>query len=182
MNLPAGLLPSDRNIEIFADPSQFGKCLFVQHGHTRAFYELPGTIIPSLYKECFSNKKAVKAMREMGINEIDMVEHYNYCNRGRLDSTPDISTTGKLTTEFVDCGRHGTCKGEGLVCNLMGLTFRELQCLRLNNNGKDYSQIKKEMGFKSQTAVNSLMSRLRDKLNAKDRTQLLMNSYKIGIL
>lgn len=182
MNLPSGLLPGDLNIEIFANPTEFGKCLFVQNGQTKPFHELPLTILPRLYNDCFENKKAVKGLRAMGVKTDAMVEQFNYCNRGRLDGTPDISTSGKLTTEFVDCGRHGRCKGEGLVCNLMGLTFRELQCLRLNNNGKDYSQIKNEMGFKSHTAVNSLMQRLRDKLNAKDKTELLIKSYAIGIV
>ena len=60
-------------------------------------------------------------------------------------------------------------------------TPRELECIRLNNQGNDYAQIQKEMGFKSKTAVNSLMSRCRTKLDAKDRTELLIKSQQLGI-
>lgn len=182
MTLPSGLLPEDCNIEIFASPTEFGKCLFIQNGQTRPFHELPTSVFSHLMNECFKDKKAIKALKSMGTDINAMTEKYNYCNRGSLDGTPDITPSGKTTTEFVNCGRHGKCEGEGRVCSLMGLTFRELECLRLNNKGKDYSQIKSEMGFNSQTAVNSLMSRLRDKFQAKDRTELLIKSHQFGIV
>jgi len=186
MELPAGLLPEDCNIELFANPDQFGKCLFVEYGQTRPFHELPIEVIPSLYSECFADKKAVKALRNMGVKSENIVEQYNYCNRGQLDSIPDISSSLKLTREFVDCGKHGKCEGEGIVCKLVfcsvKITHRELQCLRLNNKGKSYAEIRCEMGFNSQNSVNSLMSRLRDKFSATSKTDLLIKAHQIGIV
>lgn len=183
--LPAGLLPSDLNIEIFADPDNFGKCYFVQHGFVQGFKELPVEVIPSLYEECFLDKVAIKAMRKMGVKDEDMVEQYNYCNRGKLDSTPDITTAGKLHKEFFDCGRRGQCIGEGKVCKLtlngIKITYRELQCLRHTVKGKDYKQIASEMGFRNTLPVNSLMSRLREKFGAGSKAALIIMSQQLGI-
>jgi len=185
MTLPAGLMPHDLNIEIFADPDHFGKCLFVQHGRVQPFHELPIEVIPALYEECFMDKKAVKAMRMMGIKSEAMVEQYNYCNRGALDGIPDVSTSGKLTREFFDCGRRGKCPREGLVCKMtfgqIKITPRELQCLRLNSKGKSYAEIRCEMGFNSQNSVNSLMSRLRDKMGVGSKSALIAISNQLGI-
>lgn len=185
MTLPSGLLPEDLNIEIFGDPNRFGKCFFVQHGLSQQFHDMPVQVIPALYEECFLDKTAVKAMRAMGVKEEDLVEQYNYCNRGALDSIPDISIYGKLTKEFFDCGRRGQCIGEGKVCKLtlngIKITYRELQCLRLNSKGKSYAEIRCEMGFNSQNSVNSLMSRLRDKLGAGSKSALIVMSQQLGI-
>lgn len=186
MNLPAGITPKDCNIELFADPMHFGKCLFIQYGKTSRFHELPAQVIPALYRECFADREAVKALDEMGIPAEEKVEHYNFCNRGALNEVPDINGIGKRTTEYFNCGRRGKCVGEGRVCKLTihGTKFtpRELECIRLNNAGNDYRQIKAEMGFKSKTAVNSLMARCRLKLDAKDRTEMLIKSQQLGII
>lgn len=186
MTLPAGLLPSDLNIEIFADPDNFGKCLFIQYGHTHPFHELPMPVMTTLFRECYLDKKALKGLDLMGISSEAKVEQYNYCNRGRLDGIPDISPSGKLTKEFVNCGYHGKCAGEGLVCKLefdgVKITHRELQCMKHNGEGKDYQQIKSDMGFKSVTAVNSLISRCKDKFNVNTKSELLIKSIQIGII
>jgi DNA-binding CsgD family transcriptional regulator len=183
MTLPAGLLPEDCNIELFADPENFGKCYWLQNGQSRQFCELPIQIIVSLYAELFKDQKALQGLKLMGIvKDSEMLETYNYCNRGKLDSTPDISTEGKLHKEFFDCGRHDKCPGDGKVCGMYGLTFRERQCLRLNAVGLNYQQIKSGMGFKSVIAVNSLMSRCRSKLGANNKIELLIKSQQFGII
>jgi len=185
MDLPAGILPEDCNIELFANPAEFGKCLFIQYGQSKPFHELPAQVVAGLYQECFSDKEAIAGLKDMGIPDNAKVEFYNFCNRGALNSEPDINEAGKRTTEYFNCGRRGKCIGEGRVCKLTvkGTRFtpRELECIRLNNQGNDYAQIQKEMGFKSKTAVNSLMSRCRTKLDAKDRTELLIKSQQLGI-
>lgn len=183
MNLPAGLLPEDCNIELFANPENFGKCFWLQYGQTKPFHELPIQVIVALYHELYADRKAVKALNGMGITkDNEMLETYNYCNRGKLDVTPDITPSGKLNKEFFDCGRHDKCPGDGKVCGKHGLTFRERQCLKLNGLGKNYEQIKSEMGFRSVVAVNSLMSRCRSKLGATNKTELLIISTQIGII
>lgn len=183
MNLPAGLLPEDCNIELFANPNQFGKCYWIQNGTTRPFHELPIQITASLYSELYLDRNALKGLKLMGITkESEMLEFYNFCNRGKLDSTPDISTSGKLTKEFFDCGRHDNCPGDGKVCGRYGLTFRERQCLKLHGLGRTYDQIKSEMGFRSTTAVNSLTSRLKSKCNASNKTELSIYAHQIGII
>lgn len=183
MELPAGLLPEDCNIELFASPTEFGKCYWLQYGHTKPFHELPIQVIVSLYHELFTDKKAVKGLAGMGITkDNEMLEQYNYCNRGKLDSKPDITPSGRLRKDYFDCGRHGKCPGEGKVCSMYGLTLRERQCLELNGQGKSYKEIKVLMGFKNQLPVNSLMSRLRSKLDASSKTDLLIKSRQLGIV
>lgn len=187
MDIPAGLLPEDCNIELFANPTEFGKCYWLQYGQTRPFHELPVQVIVELYRELFLDKKAVKGLNGMGITkDNEMVEQYNFCNRGKLDSKPDITESGKLNKEYFDCGRHGKCPGEGKVCKLefggVKITHRELQCLRLNSKGKSYAEIRCEMGFNSQNSVNSLMSRLRDKFSATSKTDLLVKSRQFGMV
>ena len=90
--LPSGIMPSDSNIEIFADPENFGKCLHVCNGITKLFRELPLAVLDDLRDELFSDTKAISRLRLMGITDRDqMLEQYNYCNRGKLDHVPDIT-------------------------------------------------------------------------------------------
>lgn len=185
--LPAGILPEDRDIEIFGSKEKFGKCFFISEGKTKSFWELPLNILDDLREELLTDRKALEGLRLMGItDEKQMLETYNYCNRGRLDGVPDIHN-GKKTKEYVDCGRRFRCPGECKVCspiriNGNKITFRELQCWRLIGNSLSYRQIMIEMGFRRETAVNSLMERLRIKLDAKDKTDLALKAKEIGIV
>lgn len=188
MELPAGILPDDSNVEFFAKPGVFGKVYFMQYGQTKSFSELPERYIPSLYEECFLDKVAVKAMELMGVKREYMVEQYNYCNRGRLDPVPDIvSGTNRKTREFVDCGRRGKCVGEGKVCKPFvidgsKITHRERECMVLNANNKKRKEIMKEMGFKTINAVNSLMQRIRLKTGCKDRADMALKAKEWGLI
>lgn len=179
-----GLIPSDLNVELFADPAQFGKCFFVRAGQTKTFNELPVRLLIVLSLEYEMDKKAQKALAKMGIPEDQKLEQYNYCNRGRLDGVADISTTGKLTHEYVDCGRRGRCIGEGIVCKKdvygMTLTARERECL--THIDKPYKVIKAEMGFKSIASVNSLIERLRNKTGVNTKLEMSIIAHQIGIL
>ena len=133
--LPAGLMPTDNSVEIFTDHSTFGKCFWISEGKTHNFWELPLHILDDLRDELSSDTKALKGLRMMGLsNEAGMLEQYNYCNRGKLDGVPDISANGKLTKEYVECGRKGKCPGENKICsplliNGSRITFRNLNAL-----------------------------------------------------
>ena len=186
MKLPAGILPSDLDIEIFADPENFGKCFFIQRGCTQPFYELPKEVLPALYDECLNDKKAVKGLMLMDVDSENWVEQFNYCNRGKIDGIPDIYRSGKTTTEYFDCGRRGVCPGEGLCCKPLSIdgvkiTHRERECLSYIKSGKTDKQIKVQMGFTSQASVNSLMERLRNKLNVSNRTEMAVIANQIGV-
>lgn len=184
--LPAGLLPGDMNIELFAHPKDFGKCLFLKNGEVKPFHELPLNVLPALYRECLQDKRAVKGLKLMGIKEVNWVEQYNYCNRGRLDGITDISTGGKTTIEFVDCERRGHCPGEGLCCKQLSIngeriTNRERQCLKLLSQGRTDKEIRREMGFHSQASVNSLMERLRNKTHVNRRSEMAIIAKEAGL-
>lgn len=187
-NLPAGLMPTDKSIEIFADPDNFGKCLWINQGKTQLFWELPLDTIDDLRDELSSDTKALKGLHMMGLStEGAMLEQYNFCNRGRLDGIPDITATGKMTKEYVDCGRKGKCKGENKVCspivvNGSRITFRELECLKLIGVGLTYKRITVEMGFRRETAVNSLIDRLRDKLQCMNNVEIAIKVKELGFV
>lgn len=185
--LPSGILPTDRNIEIFADPENFGKCLWISEGKTKMFWELPLEILDDLRDELSSDTKALKGLRLMGLSsEAAMLEQYNFCNRGNLDSVPDILPTGQKTKEYVECGRKGRCPGENKVCsplfiNGSRITFRELDCLKLNT-GLTYQQIAVEMGFRRVTAVNSLFARLHDKFQCNNNVELALKAKELRLV
>lgn len=186
--LPAGLLPTDKSIEFFADPEVFGKVYWMSEGIVHRFKELPLHIMDDLRDELASDGRALKGLRLMGItSEDEMLEVYNYCNRGRLDNIPDISRSGKKTKEFMECGRHGRCAGENQVCSPLcingeHITNREFECLKLIGIGLDYKRITIEMGFRRETAVNSLIDRIRDKLQCSNNREIILKVKEIGIV
>jgi len=186
--LPAGLMPTDSNIEIFADPFNFGKCYFIRQGEIQPFEFLPGEVLNDLCTELLEDPRAILALKLMGHSEgVNMLEQYNYCNRGALDCVTDVSVSGCKTREYVACGRRGRCIGEGKVCspvtiNGEHITYRELECLRLIGTGLTYQRIRIEMGFKRVTAVNSLIDRLRDKLQCTSNTEIALKVKELGIV
>ena len=186
--LPSGLMPNDSNIEIFADPENFGKCYFATRGEIKPFAFLPSDVLNNLCSELLEDKKAMAALKVMGHTEgVGMLEQYNYCNRGALDGTADITIAGCKTREYVACGRKGKCSGEGKVCsplvvNGSQISYRELECLRLIGIGLTYKRIRAEMGFRSVTAVNSLIDRLRDKLQCTSNIEIALKVKELGIV
>ena len=188
MELVAGITPSDNSIEIFAEPEKFGKCLFIKAGTTRPFRELPLDVLDDLREELSTDKRAIEGLRLMGVDdEWEKLETYNFCNRGRLDGVPDITESGKKSKEFVDCGKRGRCPGENKVCspvviNGSRITFRELECWKLIGQQLSYKQVMFEMGFRRETAVNSLMERLRIKLACSDKVGIALKAKEIGII
>jgi DNA-binding CsgD family transcriptional regulator len=186
--LPSGMLPSDKSIEFFADPERFGKLYWMSQGVIHKFKELPLSVMDDLRDELACDIRALKGLRLMGIHtEDDMLEQYNYCNRGSLDAVPDISVTGKKSKEFVDCGRHGHCPGENKVCSPLcingeHITHREFECLKLIGIGLTYKRITIEMGFRRETAVNSLIERIREKLHCCTITEIALKVRDLGLV
>jgi DNA-binding CsgD family transcriptional regulator len=187
-DIAAGMLPSDARIEFFADPQSFGRLYFATRGQVLPFSSLPREVREDLRDELLSDTRALKGLRLMGITQEDqMLEMYNYCNRGRLSTTGDISSEGKKSKEFFDCGRRERCVGEGKVCNCLTIngsriTHRELECLRLIAQGLSYKSICLEMGFRRETAVASLIDRLRDKLQCGNQTEIALKVREVGLI
>ena len=187
-NLPTGILPTDSSIEIFSDPDNFGKCFWISEGKTSLFWSLPLNVLDDLRDELSSDTKALAGLRLMGLSKEDaMLEQYNYCNRGKLDGVPDILPSGKKTKEYVECGHKGRCAGENKVCSPLciygsRITFRELECLKLIGIGLTYKQITVEMGFRRYTAANSLIGRLRDKLQCSNNVEIALKVKELGLV
>lgn len=186
--LPCGIMPADNGIEIFADPENFGKCFYISNGTTRSFWELPLDVLDDLRDELSSDTRALKGLHLMGLStEAQMLEQYNYCNRGMLDNVPDILPNGKKTKEYVNCSHRGRCAGEDKVCSpvcIKGehITHREFECLKHIGTGHTYKEITVEMGFRRETAVNSLIYRLRYKLNCRNNVEIALKCKDFGIV
>jgi DNA-binding CsgD family transcriptional regulator len=186
--LPAGFLPSDQSIEFFADPQAWGKLFFMSSGSVHSFTDLPLHVLEDLTDELLSDTRAIKGLLQMNITEeCEMVQQYNFCNRGRLSHVPDISPSGTKHKQYHDCGRKGKCPGEGKVCSILSIngfqiTNRELECLKLIGTGLTYKMICAAMGFRRQTAVNSLIDRLRDKLQCANQVEIALKVKEIGLI
>ncbi|MCX6222436.1 MAG: hypothetical protein NTZ69_15805 [Bacteroidia bacterium] len=186
--LPAGILPNDANIEFFADPENFGRVFWISEGRTHRFCELPLHVMDDLRDELLSDTKALHGLRLMGnFTEDEALEQYNYCNRGRVDGVPDLTTSDKKTKEYVECGRRDKCPGEDKVCSPLmiygsKITHREHQCLKLIGIGLPYKRIKIEMGFRRETAVNSLIDRIRDKMHCANNVEIALKVKELGLV
>lgn len=76
---------------------------------------------------------------------------------------------------------------EGVVCkpvviNGKKITYREMECLKHLGKAEKDKQIQKEMNFKGQASVNSLMVRLRNKMEVTSRSEMIIQANRIGII
>jgi DNA-binding CsgD family transcriptional regulator len=92
-DLPAGVLPTDQNIE-FVGVSGSKTVLWMQHGHTKTWKALPKPIYKKLKALFFTDHEAVKFLsnnyKAEAHNLNRLVELYTYYMYGDLDHTPDV--------------------------------------------------------------------------------------------
>ncbi len=178
--LPAGL--TNDNAEIFATDTF--KSAALHGGQVKPLSSLPAAIHKMLLVEMYNDTKALKGLKMLGINEeSEMLEAYNFCKRGEFDKVADVAGH-VLTSEAVNCGRHGRCEAEGLMCkpvqvNGETLTQREAQCLRLLGQGKTYKDIQKELNYTTVVSANSLVSRLYNKIGASDKAKVALLAAQV---
>lgn len=179
-NLPAGLI--DINAEVFAVSIFKVKC--THDGVVKALHDLPADKLTMLKHEMYSDKKALKGLKMLGITEeSEMLEAYNHCKRGAFDRVPDVAGH-ILTSEAFECGMKGKCKAEGYCCkpvevNGERLTQRESQCLRLIGQGLTYKQIQRELCYTTVVSVNSLVQRLYDKIGISDKAKVAILAIQV---
>lgn len=180
--LPAGL--EDQNLEIYVHNNELH---VTYRGRVIDFIELPHAIREIFEVQLIRDHTArVSLQKDMGItNSTDMLIQYVKCLFGGFDSNPDLKD-GKTTNEFWDCGLHGSCPGEGKVCKMpegpMGvLSPREYQTAVLVARGKFDKEIAAELNIE-ETSVREYMKRIRCKIEANNRIEIMLWAQKSGLI
>ena len=92
-HLPAGISPTDPNIEFVGQPKT-KTVLWFRYGNAHAFSTLPNAIYQVLEELFLTDLKAVTLLSAKYFNAADdikrLTELYTYYMYGQLDSTPDV--------------------------------------------------------------------------------------------
>ena len=173
MNIP-GI--TDSNIEIFA--AKYPLCNAFYKGQLVHFWELPKKFTDRITDIVLSDREAMKTFKEEGIqSERLMVEIWVWCNLGRFDNIPDLETeTGRVNTEYHDCGKRGKFPFEFRRCKLLKtetdtLTPREADYLKETARGLTDREIARRMNLKPKSMI-SLARRVREKVGVSNRAGL----------
>jgi len=108
-----------------------------------------------LMQEYHNDKKAQLGLELMQIPTKKRLEQYGICLYGGLDDQPDFSKD-ETNKEWFNCGKRGSCPGEGLVCKsiktILGyISPRQIQYLEFAVKGLTDMQIAEEMGVSHAT-------------------------------
>lgn len=180
--LPAGL--EDQDLEIYVHNNELH---ITYQRKVVDFIELPVAIQEIFEVQLIRDKIArVSLQEDMKIMDSTMMLlQYIKCLFGGFDLNPDLHN-GKTTPECWDCGRHGTCPGEGKVCKMpegpMGvLSKREYQVTLLVAYGKFDKEIASELNI-LETSVREYMKRIRFKIEANNRIEIMLWAQRSGLI
>jgi DNA-binding CsgD family transcriptional regulator len=133
MKIPALIQPNS-GTEVFAFNDT---ALGVNNGIIRDVRDCP-EIMDAFQDELLENKAAYKRIILRTSDPVKQVVEYIRCTRGDFDSRADISADGIVLNafEYWDCGKHGNCPDEGIVCKVpecknKSLTLREIEVTKL---------------------------------------------------
>lgn len=174
INLPAGL--EDNGLEIYIHK---GELRVIYNQRTTSFDLLPDNVKDIFTAHMFSNKSAVKSLKkDFSLEDAnDMLLQYIKCNFGNFDMIPDADEDGSIYPECWDCGKRGTCPGEGKVCSRFKgpngfLTKRETEILFLMIEGKLDKEIADHFGVTMPT-IETQMKNIREALRCSNRIEVM---------
>jgi len=112
-SLPAGMI--DTSVEFFLHSEEV-HCQ--TQGKTFAFDDFPTRVVDIMSEDMAQNPKAVACLIDWGFEDIaTQLRQYIACRHGGHDNNADICVDGKVQpSEYVACGRRGTCPYEGKLC------------------------------------------------------------------
>lgn len=88
-----------------------------------------------------------------------IVRRFCRCNFGVIDDVKDISFSGRLNFERVQCPLRGECKNEGVICNPKfnsKISDAEERVLKLQFFGKTKEEIADELSLSVHTVNNHI--------------------------
>jgi DNA-binding CsgD family transcriptional regulator len=135
-----------------------------------------------------ANKAALASLRkDFNLSELEgMLIQYIKCNFGNFDGVPDMDEDGMIAQECWDCGRRGSCPGEGKICSrLQGpnglLTKRETEIFFLLIDGKSHKMIADHFGTHIQT-IETQLKYIREKLGCNSSIEVMNFAIKRRLL
>jgi DNA-binding NarL/FixJ family response regulator len=161
--------------------------IFIHNGELEVHYmksTIPFEKLPEHLKDAFSqhmlaNKAALKSLHDdFNLHDAsDMLIQYIKCNFGNYDFVPDMDSEGTIYPECWNCGKRGTCPGEGKVCGRIrgpkGLLSKcETEIFFMVVDGKFDKEIA-SFYDKSLATVITQLSDIRLKLDCNNRIEIM---------
>ncbi len=146
-HIPAGLV--DSSIEFFMANNEL---MIIENGITSPFMEMTVNAATLLREELDRNPIALKALEQMGITDpLEQLYQYAKCRYSDLNETGDLRD-GESHPEFWECGQHGQCFYEGILCVPLRapngrLTNREIQIIELISQDYPDKIIARKLGL-----------------------------------
>jgi DNA-binding CsgD family transcriptional regulator len=183
VTLPAGLV--DKKLEIFIHHND----LFVLYDERKTSFELLHADIQDCFlQHMLANKPAIVSLqKDFCLTDAKaMLIQYIKCNFGNFDNVPDMDEDGTIHSECWNCGRRGTCPGEGKVCGrIQGpnglLTKRETEIFFLLVDGKSHKMIGDFFGTHIQT-IETQLKYMREKLGCHSSIEVMDFAMKRRII
>jgi len=127
----------------------------VFRGMSIPFEDLPEAILAKIRSELNLDIEARMALKEWGLkDEAETLKQFAWCRFGGVDLSPDLTSCGKLTPDYHECGKRGTCPFEGKICvNKFNFTRREEEVLKLIALGYPEKLIAVDLGIAQVTVA-----------------------------
>ena len=143
-----GLL--DTSIEFF---NHEGDLKYISNGIVKSFNDATLPVI-MLLKEALEKEPAANLilMDWFPESEFNRLKKFASCRFGGVDYTPDLIENKLQDGEYWECPNHGSCIGEGVVCqspkyNGQELTRQDIKLIKLSTTEKTNEAIADEMGM-----------------------------------
>lgn len=179
---PAGLLPSDESVEIFADRKE-KKAFFISKGRSLSIDELPNDFKRSLLQKMLRDKPAMKEIGHLGYSEA--IKRYAFCLYGSLDHVPDFHEGELSDAENFRCGKNCTClkwKFKSITTiNGRKITPRQLEIIELLRAGLPGKQIADRLNIELAT-LNNHKQAIMLKLDAHCTADIINKSIEQNII
>lgn len=119
-SLPAGVLPGDSSIEMFADRNA-QQLHYFENGERKLFSDLPATHKAQIYKMLMGDRGARKALSSLPYDQA--IHAYAYCLWGAADACADFTANGALQAP------------DNFRCNISGCTCHTWEHKKMRYNG-----------------------------------------------
>ncbi|UOY07752.1 DNA-binding response regulator [Muricauda sp. SCSIO 64092] len=181
--IPAGLLPTDRSIELFGD-RRTNRVFFMHNGKTLPFCELKNKAREQLLQLLMNDKVAMKDLKHLPINEA--LEQFAFCVFGTLDHEADVDADGNLgNSDNFMCGK-ATCnckhwKSKNITFQGTAIKGKLLQVLTEMANPGDDRQHAENLGIALSTLYTH-KKKLFSIFNVFNTSELIVKAIEAKII
>ena len=155
-HLPPGL--SDSHMEIWADENM--DIFILKDGRKQSLNEIDKETKQMLYDDMLQHPFSVACLNKMGfIRRPAMLKQYLACRYGNFDHTPDFTSEGNTNSDYFNCGKRGSCRFEGKLCDKIKvakgyLTKTEIHVVQMMALDLPDKQIAEILGMAENTLKN----------------------------